>query len=78
MPGGARERIWDVSSTYNWMSGFIETFSGVAYHQGSLGACCSAGYFGGNWVLSMDQVGGGLLVVLLGVHGQLSDTPTAA
>ena len=58
MPGGARERIWDISSNYNWMSGFIQTFSGVAYHQGSLGACCSAGYFGGNWVLSTDQVGG--------------------
>jgi hypothetical protein len=59
MPGGAQQRIWDISANYNWISGFIESFSGVAYHQASLGACCSSGFFGGAWVLSTDQVGGG-------------------
>jgi len=50
--GGAKKRIFDGYSG-NWLSGFWDGNSGVAYHEGWI--TDQTNHFGNNWVLSTDQ-----------------------
>lgn len=53
--GATRGRIFD-GVTQNWLSGFWGTYSGLAYHQGWIGANAgSKTVHGTNWVISSDQ-----------------------
>ncbi len=53
--GATRGRIFD-GVTHNWLSGFWAGYSGLAYHQGWIGANTGIKtVHGTNWVISSDQ-----------------------